>query len=184
MTRPDRTLTEILSEFGIKSKDWDWLIVSDGSGSTWQRSAGWCGILIHQHSARRHVFSGSLSYGTSNLAEILGVFHSIWYLSDQERQPSWQQILVLTDSQYVAQMIEKPSERVKSHAALWKTIWAAKRDLLNIKAQWIPRASIALNQLADAVAGETRLRQKNVLQEAIEKLNFDVTKLSQINPKS
>lgn len=179
---PNTPLAEALSVLGIGPKDWDWLIVSDGSGTTWQQSAGWCGVLLHRHSFRRHVFSGSLSYGTNNLAEILGVAHPLWYLGDQERQPRWQKVRVLTDSQYVASSINTPRQRPKAHAALWHTIWTAQRQLLRVSATWIRRDTLSLNQLADAVAGESSRRQRGAAAAAAERLRPGSRGPSGFNP--
>ena len=72
------TIDECVQQLGITN--WDVLIIGDGSGSTWQRAAGWGAVVIDRATNIYSNLCGSFNIGTSTIAEIMPYVYSlIWY---------------------------------------------------------------------------------------------------------
>lgn len=168
----------------ISSTDWDYLIVGDGSGTTWQHAFGWGSTLIAKTDLSRQLFYGSMSCGTNNMAELLAALHPLMFLSNNtnwEDKPHGLKVHVVTDSQYVAQGLAKDNpiwvSTLDVNRELWMAIHMTRRRGLELKGHHIPRDTIDLNKLGHDLANLSRKTQIGLLKE----LKWDAY---QSNPKA
>lgn len=180
----NRTMTALLSEMGVGSTDWDYLIVSDGSGTIMDKPCGWCGTLIKRGSTfERKCFHGAMNTGTNVVAEMMGFVHPLLFLSRDKSRIRPARVHILTDCEVVKNTGNRKASR-KSNRALWYFIGALERELGSLTFHWMPRESTMLNRFADRVAGLSRKLLLDSLEEpAIELLSFDaVTDIHDLNP--
>lgn len=150
----NRDLPQLLQELNVKH--WDYLVVSDGSGTVMNNPCGWCGILISNDAtwARRH-FYGGMSTGTNIVAELMGVIHPLLWLSRQKGRKYPLAVHVLTDCE-VLRNTARQSTSKRTNKSLWYFFGALQRELGAITFHWLPRETTALNQFADRAAKKGR----------------------------
>ena len=152
---------EVLAAVGVAPTDWDFAIVSDGSGTTWEKPCGWASVLLDKRTFARTAFSGSFSCGTNSLAEMFGVLHPLLYLVEAVRPNATTRpvrVHALTDAENIANQINGKSNG-NHYFELWQAISALRQRNYEITAHWIPRDTIDLNKLAHDVANDSRLAQ-------------------------
>lgn len=160
-----KRLHVLLDDLGIKN--WDVLLVGDGSGSGWEIGCGWgCTILDRVTRTRKLVFGGG-NTGTVNVAELMAYVHGMmWYAShlgkDLKRSNPAKVIKVhiITDSA----VIVNQGGKVRDHSVEGvanRALWAAMNDIArqgySFEYHWIERLSNELNWAADQLAGVARL---------------------------
>ena len=161
-------LDDVLDVLGIAPNAWDYLIVSDGSGTTWEKACGWGAVLISRRELSRMGFSGSFSCGTNGIAEMFGVIHPLIYIAEQIKPKLGRpvQIHVLSDAAYIVNQLN-----CKTAGNKYRELWLAVRHLkyrnYEIVGHWIPRDTIALNQLAHDVANVARVQQETVVKDEL-----------------
>jgi len=138
--------------------DWDFLLVSDGSATTWEHEAG-CSAVLVDHNKRGvyplcKVFAASFSCGTNILAEIMAVVHPLLWLASQTWK-GFRRVHVLTDCEMVAKCGNKVMT-MKAHRELWLLLHSFEHRGMIVRYHWIPRDVLPANQLAHAVANRAR----------------------------
>lgn len=166
--RAANSLDEVLEVAGVTG-DWDYLVVSDGSGMTWNTGCGWGSVLVDRH-GQRIDFSGALNRGTNNMGELLGVIHPLLWISAQDCDPEGTQVVILTDSSYVADGGNGHNKRT-ANKELWALLDTFARKGLSLAFTRIPRDSAALNQVVDEIARTARLALQDVNRDALAELN-------------
>src|SRR4051812_7107961 len=78
------TLERLIARLGIAK--WDYLVVGDGSGSTWDRGAGWGSVVVERDTDVRTVFGGAVNRGTVNFGEIMAALQPLEFLASREYQ--------------------------------------------------------------------------------------------------
>ena len=160
----EERIKELLAHAKIGPKDlWDWLLVGDGSGSTWDRAAGWSCVSVTRMNGELFVdtsWHGTSLRGTNNFAEIMAYITPLSaimsHLVDKDR---FHQIHIFTDSEYT----QMTGNRVQSgatpdkNALLWETFRAAKRAGLVLRWHWLPRATHGFNRYADDLSRRSRV---------------------------
>lgn len=179
----NRILPKLIEELKIAPTDWDYLLVSDGSGTELSKPCGWCGVLIHRSAAySRWFFHGNMNTGTNIMAEMMGIIHPLMWLSRQKKRTKPARIHVITDCEVVKNAGNKKASR-KSNRALWYFLGALERELGSVEFHWMPRESTTLNRFADRVAGISRLLIKDTIErEAIKAIGITGVNINDLNP--
>lgn len=141
--------------------DWDYVIVGDGSGSTWKRAAGWGALVFDRQQPGHDVFVGNVNRGTNNFAELMPYVQTLLYLADCEDrrhragQPRrFAKVVIFTDSSYCAGGDKTTLKG--THIALWAGIHAMKRAGLVLTWKLVPRATDDFNRLCDVLSKSQR----------------------------
>lgn len=165
-----------MDALGLGSQEWDYLLVTDGSGSTWSRPCGWAAVLIHR-SGWRKAFYGAFSQGTNNLAEMLAFLTPLFYLRYGDRfVPTGLRVVVLTDSRFVSECGSRRAEP-KVHRELWQLRQGFARQGIFLEFRWTPRDTYDLNRFVDAVA---RQAAQSLLR--VEEEEYDLEVGANFNP--
>lgn len=169
--RAAATLNDLLSVLDIKPGEWDFLLVGDGSGNTWELPFGSASTLISAATFDRKVFASSGSHGTNNVAEMMAYLMPLLYLSAQGRAA---RVHIVTDSEYVANTLNG-QQAAKSNIELWQAIRATRYRGLTLHGHWIPRGVVPLNEFADRLANAARISQQPLVTGVLgEKSIYDV----------
>lgn len=133
--RPQRaediqTLLDFRLFFDIKN-DWDGILVTDGSGTTWDRPIGWAGTLVQRIESQPEAFCGTMSRGTNNTAEILGVLGAALFLAENEfgQREHGYKLYVVSDSQYVVRGLNALGQGGEEGGPIWASRQSANRPL-------------------------------------------------------
>jgi ribonuclease HI len=164
-----------LQQLKIDPVGWDYLIVSDGSGTIATTPCGWCGVMIRRGANfERKYFHGAMNTGTNIVAEIMGLTQPLMWLSRQKGRTKPATVHIITDCQVVKDIGEGKVSR-KAHKALWHYISALEREIGILKFHWMPRESTMLNRFSDRVAGQSRklLLGEDMEKAAIEALDLE-----------
>lgn len=134
-TRPTRaediqTLLDFRLFFDIKN-DWDGILVTDGSGTTWERPIGWAGTLLQRTVSQPEPFCGALNRGTNNVAELMGVLGAALFLTENEygQREHGYKLYVISDSQYVVRGLNALGKGGEDGGPIWASRQAANRPL-------------------------------------------------------
>jgi ribonuclease HI len=175
------TISDLTSFLKIGQADWDYLIVGDGSGTTWEKEFGWGSVLIERGSFERTPFFGAMSNGTNNMGEIMAVLHPLMYLANQGKgvRAHGAKVHVVSDSEYVVGGLRNANpvwaSKLKVNRELWMAIHMTRRRGLIIEPHHVPRDTIDLNKLGHDLANLARRSQIKLL----DKLDWDI---DQANP--
>lgn len=150
----------------VDPKQWDEILVGDGSGSKWGQAGGWACLAVAKHELVPRVYYGAANNLTNNLAEMLAYLSPLSELANRvhrEEIATMRRVHIFTDSEYVRKRGEKGRElNFGAHTALWGAFELFARSGLSIAWHWIPRDSSAMNRAADEISRQARIR----LQEA------------------
>src|SRR5688500_8729707 len=98
--REDRAqLRQLDRELGLG--DHDLLLVGDGSGTVYQRPAGWACVAYDRLLKKAVVHAGGATTGTTNYAELFPYVHALWYHhQDHQGEPlRGYRVAVVSDSE-------------------------------------------------------------------------------------
>jgi ribonuclease HI len=140
----------LLARFGVR--DWDIVLVGDGSGSTWERAMGWGTVSVERSSGTVRRWCGMASHGTNNVAEILAYVHPLLHFAEVPDRPRLLRVHIVTDSQYVRDAGRRRGAGVKRNLALWAAVQAVERQGLVLFWHWLERDSHPANVHADALS--------------------------------
>lgn len=185
---PVRPLEAVLQELGIR--DWDLLLVGDGSGSMPEEPFGWACCLIEKSSGGRQIFYGGLSSGTINLAELLPYVHALdWYerhIVDGRPSPrGYRSVHVVSDSNTVVTWINQVNQgKLPKKLRPIMCMLAGFRDLgYSLNAHWIQRQTLLLNNAMDLLAVKSRLGITEGMKKAGQCLTgVDINMLERFDP--
>lgn len=160
-------LQEAIQEISskLKIKDWDYLIVSDGSGSDHEHPCGWAAMTVERITLDCRVWYGAVNRGTVNFAEILGVLQPLtWISAKEERRKgprTFPKIHIITDSNYARQVGDSANRVLKSNIMLWQCFDVCQSYGYQLNWHWCKRDELILNRLADALSKQARLDVQN-----------------------
>lgn len=160
-------LSDLRQACGIGDDDWSYLVVGDGSGTTWDNTCGWGSLVASKQPDRRWLVFGGFSAGTNNTAEIMPYLQAlaeIW--RDVEEQHRFGQIVrvhVVSDSQYVVECGKNPERRKShSHKGWWSLLDFYQSRGIVIQWHWLERTGHIGNTLSHKVANLSRLAMADV----------------------
>jgi ribonuclease HI len=147
------TGSELGSRFQLFS--WDYIIVGDGSATTWEKTAGFGSILYDRRKKTRRKFFGGFSCGTNNVAEIMAVLHPLLWLEARVKTCVASPVVwILSDSDYVVSCGSSETLKKKNHA-----LWTAVHDLSErfiLRFRHVPRMILPANCYGDTVGNLVR----------------------------
>lgn len=134
-----------------------YLYVTDGSGSSRTRPAGWGGVLVRLHDRELISVGGSAYSGTSQEAELRAIAEGLNHLvaTGAGDQPGGCHVLIITDSSYAARQITEIAENAlaamnfNQHAMVLAGIQAAMRVGVTFQSVHIGRNTNPLMVFAD-----------------------------------
>lgn len=169
------TLEGLLDRLGI-GDDWDFLIVGDGSGSNWNREAGWAAVSVERVTMERLVWYGAMNRGTVNFAEVMAYLQPLNWLAAREadrrgkgRQRSRAcRVHIVTDSEYASNTGGSANRMVAKNGALWAAFDVFARQGFVLNWHWVRRDDCALNTYCDELSKLARRLAKTYnLQERV-----------------
>lgn len=156
-------LEQVLERAGIRQ--YDVLILGDGSGSGWQTPSGWAATLIDRETHGRKLFFGAMNAGSINLAELMPYFQAlVWFHAQHgkarlERRGTLQ-VHIITDSNVIATQGRAAANLIEPLPKVQQPIWAGMREFVRLGYQlnfhWAQRCDSSLNRVADLLAGLSR----------------------------
>lgn len=151
---PPQNLNKLLKAYEIS--EWDFILVGDGSGTTWEHECGWASTLICRASKMRKVFYGAMSEGTNIVAEMMAYMHPLLFLTSQKIDPKagGHRVHIFTDCQPLVTCWKQNDRR--TNKVLWGLISQVQKLGFVLQFHWLPRDTYQLNQFADAAAGLSR----------------------------
>jgi|JI9StandDraft_2_1071091.scaffolds.fasta_scaffold266444_2 ribonuclease HI len=161
-----QTLQALLNELGIK--DWDVLLVGDGSGSAWNMGSGWGCVSIEKATQLRRSWYGACNLGSTNLAEIMAYIHPLtWYAREQVKSKSSQfkQIHIITDSSYLASKGMQDDNNFGLDKAIWHMFDVFQSFGLVLNWHWARRETVELNCLVDRISKDARKNLAELFEE-------------------
>ena len=129
------SLIELLRSVRQPEHPWDAVAFTDGSGMTMETPCGFASVTLFRRSSRPLWLTGSVSNGTSQIAEVRAVYELLQYLMQAKvgnRQGGFN-LYLITDSKYVADTLSRINKdpiraiNTKSHTMLWLGIQHAAR---------------------------------------------------------
>lgn len=171
------SLEELLERLGIK--EWDFVIIGDGSGSNWNHECGWASVSIERITMERLVWNGCMNRGTVNVAEIMAYVQPLNWIAAREEdrrkkkktRRSAYNIHIITDSQYCRDTGGSCDRlSLAKNGVLWAALDIFRRQGFVLHWHWIERETAALNKYADRASKLARtLIKKYNLQERMER---------------
>ncbi len=160
------TLSQLLSFLQIR--DWDLLLVGDGSGVGWSHPIGCATVLIDRATGERKMFAMGMNAGTITVAEMMPYAYALlWYTSEQgpgkHRTTSVAgagmpfQVHIITDSKHVADAGNHRQQRT-SHRPIWAMFDKFASMGYQLRFHHVKRSRVDLNVWADLAAGFARQR--------------------------
>jgi ribonuclease HI len=138
-------------------KEWNYLVITDGSGSKWSEPCGWGALLVSKETGQTNIFKGGMDHGTVNVAELLGCLNPLlWLVNQPEFVLEQNNVHVCTDSEMLYNGGSRRHQR-NANTELWAMLDVLERKGLQITFHWVPRGVWAPNIAADALAGQGRL---------------------------
>lgn len=146
-----KTIDELLSHLQIKN--WDLLLIGDGSGSNWEFGCGWGCVSIERANFERRLWSGNMNLGTVNVAEYMAYIQPLMWYATQGVKGKFRTVHIVTDSQVVA-------AGDKGGHVCRKFLNQFLSFGLIIHTHWLARETIELNKLADIVSKQAYAQVK------------------------
>jgi ribonuclease HI len=186
----EETLEELLVRLEVK--DWDLLLIGDGSGSNWNFECGWGCVSIENATFARRAWHGAMSAGTVNFADMMAYLQPLcWYVNREmlrRKQVDYpvkvRHIHIVTDSQYVKTKGSSRDLLTGKNGALWQVFKQFGAQGMLIHWHWIRRETVELNKFADQLSKAARLNLKDKdLPTQVEEQAFNPSRtIYQFNP--
>lgn len=152
---------------------WDYLIVGDGSGTSWQNACGFSSVVFSRTSGSVRHFSGGMSAGTNIFAEIAAYITPLLALAKSPGLTG-RDVHIVTDCQYLVEASDPVVPR-RSYTELWAFFDAFVRQGVRISWHWVPRNVLAANRFAHDAANDYRKAAANtygLLRPKLDRLDY------------
>lgn len=152
----------ILDHFQIEEESWDAVIIGDGSGTTWDKSAGCASLLLEKEALEARPFFAGLSHGTNIVAEILAILQPLLYLKENRKlaRNHGYRVIAFSDCQHVVETLNTldlaKAQRAKANRPLWMCLADLLRTGISLRAQHMPRNSLPAATFAHEAANQAR----------------------------
>lgn len=157
------TLAEIRRVLKIKPGEWDYLLIGDGSATTWDRECGWACVQIENGTGKRQDYFGATNRGTNILGEMMAYAHPLLELVDNDdrrtNDAGFSRVHIVSDCEYV-EKVGNGRNVPKKHKAAWGMFETVRRCGLILTFHWIPRDTIGLNKFSHNLANSARKAMK------------------------
>ena len=160
--REDQSLKKILKEFNVS--DWDYVVVTDGSGCSFNMGMGYASVVICRETSRRQILYGAANLGTVSLAETLAIVQAVeWILYNEEQRkkriPKTRiaQVHIFTDSEYLEQKADKGTVGVNKNIGLLSILSQYSRRGITLRMHYAHRETLLLNSYVDRISRLARL---------------------------
>ena len=165
----------------IKLSEIDYLIVGDGSGTTWEKGIGWASTVINCRTFQREPIYGYSNHGTNIVAEMKAYTEALEWLVSQKLpyREGGTRVMCLTDCEHIADSWTR-QQITKKNRERWELLRSYQRRGLLIRIKWIPRAIWDLNAFADQLAGNCRIQGETLLEKTLKELGR--ASVYEINP--
>lgn len=157
--------------------EWDAVIVADGSGTTWLSEAGWGSVLFLKDELHPIPFYGSMSHGTNNVAELLGLLHPLLFLGSKNAgvQEHGFKVHLFSDSKYAVDSVNNVTaefaSQAKSNSEILFAILGGKRRGLVMTAHHIDRNVVVVNKFVHELANVARVSAEPLLRRVDDRMN-------------
>lgn len=167
-------------------KQWDYLLIGDGSATTWEYHAGWASLLVEAGTFDREVFYGSFNKGTNIIAEMMAYVQPLLFLAARKNRKKQADgtthVHVITDCDYVKNAGNKQARRTK-HRQLWHMLDTFPRAGIEVHYHWVPRDTIDANRYSHELANLIRIASKELdLSKPLRRIGCET--VFDINPSS
>ena len=152
-------MKDILASLNKKPDNYDAIILCDGSGTIYEKSSGWAAYLfLTTTPSVLKIMKGGMNCGTNNLAEMMPIFQSLWYLRNLNSNQKYR-ILVLSDSEWMIKCGN--GEYAINTDGANQMIWSAIKSIENYwfyKIEWfhVSRNSTKYHKLCHDTANSIR----------------------------
>lgn len=137
----------------LKIKEFDLLLIGDGSGTTIDTPCGWSCIYYEKEKQKIMVLTGTFSNGTNNYAELAPYIHGLWYHSYKNKPCK---VSIVSDSQLTIRCGTGEYTR-NANLSFWASIDFFKKIGYEVSWHYIKRNLLKINELADTLAKNGRL---------------------------
>lgn len=159
MHSPRLSLQKMLQANNIPD-DWDYLLIGDGSGSSWGYKIGWACMSIEKRGYARKLWLGGANDGTVNIAEGLAYLQPLMWIYQLTREtPSEQSfytVRIITDSQYLARASQQAAKPSPTNAPLFACFNQFPRWGIMLHWHWAERNTTDLSEFVDAMSKHAR----------------------------
>lgn len=156
------TLQDVLDTLNIR--EWDAVIVGDGSGSGWNQGAGWASVVIKRDGRRSPLLLGAYNTGTVNVAELKALLHGLMWLDEEgngqdlrRQKGGMVNVHLITDSEITVNQGNGRYAAKGVTRILWGAVRTLERDGYRLHFHWYARDLIQLNMLCDHASRQARL---------------------------
>lgn len=156
---------ELAAEVG--AKDFDLMLVGDGSGTTADLPFGWYCACYRPRDGRVLEHAGCATAGSVSVAELgpatFGVWayrHVLWHAHRESPAPT--RVVIVSDSQSTVRCGTGEYSRA-ANLPLWAAFDWLERHGWAVSWHWVPRNSNPVSKRADRVAGRARAAAVNLL---------------------
>lgn len=151
----------------LSLKDFDLLILADGSATTSQKPGGWASLVYDRHYGQYTPHFGGSNYLTNNVAELLPFIYSLWKFDyEHNKRPAQEtdfcyatpkiKVECISDSEIVVKGGNRVYKR-DANACFWSAIELFEQKGYDIHWNWLARNSHPLHKLMDNKSREFRV---------------------------
>lgn len=153
---------DVLQGLGIEH--WDYFVVTDGSGSTFDRGMGYASVVVDRDTLHRQILYGAANLGTVTLAETLASIQAVEWIVKKEADRSKRNprkriahIHIITDSEYLEGKGQKGCMEANKNIGLLSILSQYARKGLILKMHHAKREELMMNSFVDRVSRLARL---------------------------
>ncbi len=160
-----KTIQETISKLNLPESDI--YVFCDGAGTTVKNPCGWASVIYFPFNSTFEILTGSFSRGTNNLAELMPIAQSLWFIRYTAPNAKFFITFVSDSELTVKQAIgEYIIEKNNPTKMFWKSIQQVIGEV-GYQTTWIhvPRNSNPLNELCDSLAKKAKLTNLDLTKE-------------------
>ena len=152
----------------LQIPDWDWIIVGDGSGTTWQRAVGWATTVFDRLDQENpKVLWGAQSLGTNVVGELQAYLMAMQWLVGSKQAIKFKRVHIITDCEYLTEGSSNPFNQ-HANKGMWVMMDSFRRTGMRLRWHWMPRDVIQANRFCHNLANIARKGMKGMDEQATE----------------
>jgi ribonuclease HI len=153
-------MQELIDSMGLQG--YDLVLAGDGSGTVADKPCGYCVFAYDRKKNVVRQYTGSLSHGTNNFAELFPYVHAMWHYHaihydnrEVGRASDAKSVCVVSDSEVTIRQGSGAYYR-SCNGSLWEAIKWFENQNYGIVWRHIKRNSTRIHTVADELAGKMR----------------------------